>query len=103
MSKRGLFISGFSFLFQGEKLKTRLKHKVPFNEMLPHCLIIGLTRTAGGSDGKESACKAGDPDQSLDQEDPLEKEMATHSSILAWRTPWTEEPGRLHRVAKRET
>ena len=30
--------------------------------------------------------------QSLDQEDPLEKEMATHSSILAWRTPWTEKP-----------
>ena len=28
-------------------------------------------------------------------EDPLEKEMATHSSILAWKTPWTEEPGRL--------
>ena len=33
--------------------------------------------------------------QSLDQEDPLEKEMATHSSILDWRIPWTEEPGRL--------
>ena len=32
---------------------------------------------------------------SLGQEDPLEKEMATHSSILAWRTPWTEEPGWL--------
>ena len=32
---------------------------------------------------------------SLGQEDPLEKEMATHSSILAWRIPWTEEPGRL--------
>ena len=31
--------------------------------------------------------------QSLDQEDPLEKEMATHSSILVWRIPWTEEPG----------
>ena len=30
---------------------------------------------------------------SLDREDPLEKEMATHSSILAWRIPWTEEPG----------
>ena len=30
---------------------------------------------------------------SLGQEDPLEKEMATHSSILAWRIPWTEEPG----------
>ena len=33
--------------------------------------------------------------QSLGQEDPLEKAMATHSSILAWRIPWTEEPGRL--------
>ena len=33
--------------------------------------------------------------QSLDQEVPLEKEMATHSSILAWEVPWTEEPGRL--------
>ena len=30
---------------------------------------------------------------SLGQEDPLEKEIATHSSILAWRIPWTEEPG----------
>ena len=33
--------------------------------------------------------------QSLGQEAPLEKEMAAHSSILAWRIPWTEEPGRL--------
>ena len=33
--------------------------------------------------------------RSLGQEDPLEKEMATHSSILAWKIPWTEEPGRL--------
>ena len=33
--------------------------------------------------------------QSLGQEDPLEKEMATHSSILAWRIPWTEDPGGL--------
>ena len=33
--------------------------------------------------------------QSLGQEDPLEKKMATHSSILAWKIPWTEEPGRL--------
>ena len=32
---------------------------------------------------------------SLSQEDPLEEEMATHSSILAWRMPWTEEPGGL--------
>ena len=33
--------------------------------------------------------------QSLGREDPLEKEMTTHSSILAWKIPWTEEPGRL--------
>ena len=33
--------------------------------------------------------------QSLGREDPLEKGMATHSSLLAWRIPWTEEPGRL--------
>ena len=41
----------------------------------------------------------------LGQEDPLEKAVATHSSILAWRIPWTEEPGRLHSmgVAKSRT
>ena len=33
--------------------------------------------------------------QSLGQEDPLEKEMSTHSSVIAWRIPWTEEPGGL--------
>ena len=40
--------------------------------------------------------------RSLGQEDPLEEGMATHSSILAWRIPWTEEPDGLpvHRVAK---
>ena len=36
---------------------------------------------------------------SLGQEDPLEKEMATHSSTLAWKIPWTEEPGRLQSTA----
>ena len=36
--------------------------------------------------------------QSLGWEDPLEKEMTTHSSILAWRIPWTEEPGGLQSV-----
>ena len=37
--------------------------------------------------------------RSLGREDPLEKEMATHSSILAWRIPWTEEPGGLQSTA----
>ena len=39
--------------------------------------------------------------QSLGQEDPLEKEMATQSSILAWNIPWTEEPGRLQSMGLR--
>ena len=41
--------------------------------------------------------------QSLGQEDPLEKEMTTHSTILAWRIPWTEEPGRLHSMGSQES
>ena len=40
---------------------------------------------------------------SLGQEDPLEKKMATHSSILAWRIPWTEEPGRLQTMGSQES
>ena len=40
---------------------------------------------------KESSCNAGD----VGWEDPLEKGMATHSSVLAWKIPWTEEPGGL--------
>ena len=49
----------------------------------------------GGSDSKASAYNAETQVRSLGWEDPLEKEMATHSSILAWKIPWTEEPGRL--------
>ena len=48
----------------------------------------------GGSDGEASACNAGD----LGQEDPLEEGMATHSSILAWRILWSEEPGGLQPI-----
>ena len=40
--------------------------------------------------------------QSLGQEDPLEKGMATHSSIPAWRIPWTEEPGGLQSMGSQE-
>ena len=49
----------------------------------------------GGLDGKASAYNAGIRVRSLGCEDPLEKEMATHSSIHAWKIPWTEEPGGL--------
>ena len=49
----------------------------------------------GGSDGKESASNVGDSGLIPGWDDPLEKEMATHASILAWEIPWTEDPGRL--------
>ena len=42
----------------------------------------------GGSDGRESACNAGDLGMILGWEDPLEKGMDTHSRILTWRIPW---------------
>ena len=53
----------------------------------------------GGSGVKNSPAKQETWVQSLDQEDPLEKGMATHSSILAWKIPWTEEPGGLQFMA----
>ena len=41
--------------------------------------------------------------RALGQEDPLEEEMATHSNMLAWRIPWTEEPGGLQSTGKQES
>ena len=49
--------------------------------------------------GKESTCNAGDEAR----EDPLEKEMATYSSILAWEIPWTEESGGLQSMGSQES
>ena len=61
--------------------------------LTPHIAIfMGFP---GGSDGKEPPAMQEAPVQCLGQGDPLEKEMATHSSILALRIPWTEVPGRL--------
>ena len=49
----------------------------------------------GGSDSRAAAYNVEDPGSILGWEGLLEKEMATHSSILAWKIPWMEEPGRL--------
>ena len=57
--------------------------------------LYSLKASLGGSDGKESACNAGDPGLIPGQEDPLKKGMAIHSSVLAWGIPWTEGPGKL--------
>ena len=61
---------------------------------------VGFPRS---SVGKEFACNAGDPGSTPGLEDPLEKEMATHSRIPAWRIPWTEEPGRLLSMGSQES
>ena len=57
----------------------------------------------GASDSQESACDVGDPGLIPGWEDPLEKGMATHSSILAWRVPCTEEPGGLQFMGCKES
>ena len=67
-----------------DELGSSLNHQLFYNGVYP-----------GSSDGKESTAIQETQVQSLGQEDPLEKGMATHSSILTWRIPWTEEPGRL--------
>ena len=59
--------------------------RVPF-------ILLGLP---GGSVSEESHCSTGDPGSITGSGRSPEKEMATHSSTLAWKIPWTEEPGRL--------
>ena len=63
--------------------------------MIPGFGRVFLLGFSGGSDSKESPSVREIWVQFLGQEDPLEKGMAVHPSILAWRIPWTEEPGRL--------
>ena len=68
--------------------------------------IIPLQGLPWQLSGRESSCNAGDLQEmqvrSLGQEDPLEKEMATCSSILAWEIPWTEEPGGLQSLGSQK-
>ena len=59
------------------------------------CVYIYIYGLPGGSVVKNPPAMQEMQVPSLGREDPLEEEMATHSSILAWRIPWTEEPGRL--------
>ena len=61
-------------------------------DRLPTPVFLGFP---GGLDGKEATCNVGDLGLMPGWEDPLEKGMATHSCILPWRIPWTEEPGGL--------
>ena len=69
-----------------------------FSESTGAGVLVGFL---GGASGKEPTCQCRRQEvqvQSLGQEHPLEKEMVTHSSVLAWEIPWTEEPGSLHSI-----
>ena len=62
------------------------------------CVCVCMYGLPWWLSGKESTCQCRRCGFDPGLEDPLEKEMATHSSILAWEIPWTEEPGGLHTV-----
>ena len=67
--------------------------------LLAHrALIRECSRDPGGSDSKESACSAGDPGSTPESGRSPGERNITHSSILAWRIPWTEEPGGLQSI-----
>ena len=68
---------------------------LPMGFAPPQPSLASWEELPAGSVGKESACSAGDLGLIPGQEDPLEKDLATNSSILAWKIPWTEEPGGL--------
>ena len=78
-------------------VKLKLELRLPGEISIPSDIQMTPGGFPGGSDGKESACSVGGLNSipRSGRSDPLEKGMATHSSILAWRIPWTKEPGRL--------
>ena len=83
---------------RGARWKREFRRLVPGPTIPASIRICSDTGTAfpGGSVVKSQFVKQETRVRSLGQEDPLKKEMATHSNILAWETPWTEEPGGLH-------
>ena len=81
------------FLFLGSKITV----DGDYSHEIKRCLLLGRASLAAQSIKNLSAMQETCV-RSLDWEDPLEKEMETHSSILAWRIPWTEEPDRLQSI-----
>ena len=80
-------------------LRCHIEYILSILEILPRlCLLITYYMS---ETGKNLPTVQEIPVQSLGREDPLEKGMATHSSILAWRIPWTEDPGGLQSTGTR--
>ena len=71
-----------------------------------YTLLCKVQGFPGGASGKESSCQSQEMQEmrvrSLGWEDPLEKEVASHSSIFAWKIPWTEELGVLQSMESQE-
>ena len=119
-------MAGLSYSDKERKrdLKVMTEDRIPWNDT-PSCLpnksqvrtfqkeiVVGLTsvqQSLGGPNRPLVQMVMNLPAmqktqvQSLGREDPQEKEMATHSSILAWRSPWTEEPGGLHSMGSKKS
>ena len=74
------------------KVKNKQKHSIHVEKVFQNSSVVGLVAQAVKSLPAMQETWV----RSLGQEDPLEKEMTTHSSFLAWRIPWMEESGRLH-------
>ena len=81
----------------------RLLSKKDQQLTLPLAMYKGTLGFPGGSVIKTPPANAGDLGLIPGPEDPLEKEMAIHSSILAWEIPWTEEPGGLQSMGQKES
>ena len=80
-------------LVQLEKYDTQMTEAFVSEFRSPRCSgVLGEDGTYLEILGFPGCSNAGDPGLTLGREDPLEKGMATHSSVLAWRIPWTEEP-----------
>ena len=87
---------GSNFLVKNVFIKCHCIWECILCECMAHEYVLFLfTTSRAGTDCKESARNVGDGVQSLGWEDPLEREMATHFSILAGRIPWILEPGGL--------
>jgi len=85
----------------GETIKRKLSHFTLYVYVITCVYIISLGFLGGTSDKNPPANAGAARDAGLillGQEGPLEEEMTAHSSILAWRIPWTEEPGRLQSI-----